>query len=231
MVISSGSYPEERRFNSAAATSFMGVIMSAIQITWQGNGLRLLQQATQALGSEAKGRRAFGMALNKTIVTVNKQVKKSLSDQMGIPQYLVVKHGGMRIVRASSSNLNAIIDVRGAYLPLKDFNPSQGRKGVRAGAWGVRRLYDGTWINRGKRAASGIGPAPKASAGGHVFKNTGKFNKVSKRKNGIEALWGPAVPVEVVKDESAKTFYRIADTRMPIEIERAIKALTKNVVS
>ena len=220
-----------KRFNSVAATSFMGVIMSAIQITWQGNGLRLLQQATQALGSEAKGRRAFGMALNKTVVTVNKHVKRSLSEQMGIPQYLVVKHGGMRIVRASSSNLNAIIDVRGAYLPLKDFKPVSGAKGVRAGAWGVRRLYPGTWVNRGKLAATRVGPSQGAKAGGHVFKNNGKFNKRSKRNNGIEALWGPAVPVEVVKDESAKTFYRIADTRMPIEIERAIVALTKGVIS
>lgn len=204
--------------------------MSAIQISWHGNGLKLLERATEALGSEAKGKRAFAMALNKTVVTVNKQVKKSLSDQMGIPQYLVVKHGGMKIVRASSGNLNAVIDVRGAYLPLKDFKPVVGAKGVRAGAWGIRRNYPGTWVNRGRLAAKRIGPGQKAIAGGHVFKNNGKTNKVSGRKNGIEALWGPAVPVEVVKDESAKTFYRIADARMPLEIERAIKALTKGVI-
>lgn len=205
--------------------------MSAIQISWHGNGLKLLERATEALGSEAKGKRAFAMALNKTIRTVNTDVKRTLAAQMGMTQRLVVKHGGMVIKPASAGNLNALIDVRGGYMPLKDFNPSQSRKGVRAGAWGVRRLYDGTWVNRGKRASSGIGPAQKSSAGGHVFKNTGKFNKRSKRNNGIEALWGPAVPVEVVKDESAKTFYRIADSRMPLEIERAIKALTKGAVS
>lgn len=205
--------------------------MALVTMTWQGNGIRLLSEATQALGSPAKGGRAFAMALNKTATTVNSNVKKSVAKQMGTSQANVVKHGGMKIMRASPGNLAAVIDVRGGYLPLKDFRPRQTRKGVTAAAWNVRRIYPGTFINRGKRSLTGIGPAGKASAGGHVFKNTGKLNNVSGRNNAIEALWGPAVPREVVRDESQRTFYRIADTRMPIEVQRAIKALTKGAVS
>lgn len=205
--------------------------MALVTMTWHGNGIRLLSEATQALGSPAKGRRAFSMALNKTVTTVNASVKRAVASQMGTSQRNVVKHGGMKILRASAGNLAAIIDVRGGYMPLKDFGPRQTRKGVSAAAWNVRRVFGGTFLNKGARAATGIGPVGRASAGGHVFKNTGKFNKVSKRNNAIEALWGPAVPREVVRDESQRTFYRIADTRMPIEVQRAVKALTKGAVS
>lgn len=204
--------------------------MALVTMTWQGNGIRLLAEATQALG-DAKGKRAYAMGLNKTATTVNSNVKKTVAKQMGTTQANVVKHGGMKILRASAGNLSAIIDVRGGYLPLKDFRPNQTLRGVTAAAWSNRKLYGGTFLNRGARALRGMGPSQKAAAGGHVFKNTGKFNKVSGRNNAIEALWGPAVPREVVRDESRRTFYRIADTRMPIEVRRAIKALTKNVVS
>ena len=205
--------------------------MTLVSMTWHGNGIKLLSQATEALGSESKGKRVYAMALNKTATTVNTSVKKAVAKQMGTSQQNVVKHGGMKLLKASASNLTAAIDVRGGYMPLKDFGPNQTRKGVSAAAWGKRKLYDGTFLNKGRRAATGIGPVGRARAGGHVFKNTGKFNKVSKRNNAIEALWGPAVPREVVRDESAATFYRIADTRMPIEIERAVRAITENVVS
>lgn len=204
--------------------------MALVSMTWQGNGIRLLHQATGALG-EGKGKRAYAMALNKTATTVNANVKRTVAKQMGTSQANIVKHGGMKIIRANAGNLVAIIDVRGGYLPLKDFAPRQGKKGVSAAAWGKRKLYDRTFLNRGARAISGIGPSGRAVAGGHVFKNTGKFNKVSKRNNAIEALWGPAVPREVVRDESQRTFYRIADTRMPIEVGRAITVLTKGVLS
>lgn len=205
--------------------------MALVTMTWEGNGLRLLTQATEALGNPAKGRRAYSMALNKVATTVNSSVKKSVAKQMGTSQANIVKHGGMKISRASVGNLMAVIDVRGGYLPLKDFRPRQGRKGVSASAWNVRRVYRGTFIHAGKRPIFGIGPVGRASAGGHVFKNTGKLNKKSGRNNAIEALWGPAVPREVVRDESQRTFYRIADTRLPIEVQRAIKALTKGAVS
>ncbi|MFN3832141.1 MAG: phage tail protein [Allorhizobium sp.] len=198
---------------------------------WEGNGLRLLTQATEALGNPAKGRRAYSMALNKVATTVNSSVKKSVAQQMGTSQRNIVKHGGMKIYKASAGNLMAVIDVRGGYLPLKDFSPRQGKKGVSAAEWGNRKMHPGTWINRARLATTKFASTGRAKAGGHVFKNTGGENKVSGRKNAIEVLWGPAVPREVVRDESQRTFYRIADTRMPIEVRRAIKALTKGAVS
>lgn len=202
--------------------------MLVVQIT--GDGLRRFQQLSNDLGS-AKARRVYSMALNKTIGTVNTSVKRAVATQMGVTQKVVVNHGGMKILRSSAANLNADINVAGRHLPLKDFRPVQGRKGVTAGPWNNRQLFDGTFINRGRRALTGVGPIQRAKAGGHVFKNTGKFNKASGRNNAIKALWGPSVPVEVVKDESAKTFYRIAGDRMPLEVNRALKAISKGALS
>lgn len=200
-------------------------------VTISGGGLEKFDEAVRSLGSVAKAQRAYSMALNKTIKTVHTQVKRAISTQMGVTQAAVVKHGGLRIGRASVGNLAATINASGKYLPLKDFKPRQGGKGVTANPWNNSQLFDGTFMNRGRRARTGIGPIQRAKAGGHVFKNTGKLNKVSGRKNAIEALWGPSVPREMVRDESAKTFERISGTRMPLEIDRAVVALTKGVVS
>lgn len=192
--------------------------MSLVSMTWTGNGIKLLAEATQALG-DAKGRTAFAMALNKTAGKVHTGVKRTVAKQMGTTQANVVKHGGLRRIPASAGNLVAVIDVRGGFMPLKDFKPKQTKKGASASAWGQRKLYKGTFINF------------SGKAGGHVFSNTGKENKVSGRKNAIEVKWGPAVPREIVRDESEAEFYRIADSQMPIEIGHAIRKLTKNAVS
>lgn len=203
--------------------------MITIQIV--GAGLEKFNEAAKSLGSEAKAHRAYSMALNKTVKMVHTGVKRAVAAQMGVTQAAVVKHGGLRIARASAGNLVASINASGAYMPLKDFKPKQGGAGVTANPWNNSQLFNGTFMNRGKRARFGIGPIGKAKAGGHVFKNTGKLNKVSGRKNAIKALWGPSVPNEMVKDESARTFERISGSQMPKEIDRAVIALTSGAVS
>lgn len=186
--------------------------------------------ATKNLSSD-KAKRAFAIGLNRTISKVNTQTKRAVASQMGVTQSNVVKHGGWRVVKAHGGSLEARVTSSGAHLPLKDFRPAQGPKGVRASPWNTRRLFGGTFLNAGKRAANGIGPVGKAKAGGHVFRRNSKFNKVSKRNNAIEILWGPAVPKEMVRDESKAAFERIAATDLPIEVERAVKVLTKGVLS
>lgn len=101
---------------------------------------------------------------------------------------------------------------------MKDFAPTQLKKGVKAGPWAKRAVFKGTFID------------VNGTAGGHVFKRNGKLNKKSGRKNAIEALWGPSVPREMVRGASEEAFHRVAEKELPIEVERAIKRVTKGVI-
>ena len=201
-----------------------------LSITVTGKGLVRFHDAVRALG-DAKAKRAYAMALNKTAGKVNTQVKRAVAAQMGVTQQTIIKRGALRRRPATVGNLEATIDASGKHLPLKDFRPVQRKKGVSAKPWGRQHLFGGTWIDRGRAAKTGIGPNTRAAAGGHVFKNTGGFNKKSGRFNAIESLWGPAVPKEIVKGESERAFYRVARTELPIEVRRAITVVTKGSVS
>ncbi len=192
--------------------------MPGLTITVRGSGLEKFEKALDAL-ADGKARRIYSMALNKTGAKVNTQVKRAVSRQMGVSQSAVVRHGGLRLRKAWPGNLEASIESSGEHMPVKDFRPRQGRKGVAAAPWNTRRTFGGTFLDKA------------GTAGGHVFKNTGKFNRRSGRRNAIDALWGPAVPKELVRDESAAAFHRVAATELPTEVARAIQVVTKGVVS
>jgi hypothetical protein len=70
----------------------------------------------------------------------------------------------------------------GRHLPLSVFGAKQFSYGVRAKVWGRAQTY---------RSAFVVG-----RLGGNVFKRT------SKARFPIEQLWGPAVPVEMLRDEA-----------------------------
>ncbi|WP_108459182.1 phage tail protein [Devosia naphthalenivorans] len=184
--------------------------MTAITITVQGAGLPKFEEAVEALGS-AKATRAYRMALNATGKRVFTQVKKAVAGQMGASQARVVKYGQLRRVPASGGALETRIESKGGYIPLKDFSTRSTRRGVTAAPWGQRRLFKSTFI------------VPKL--GGQVFKRT------SGARLPIESLWGPAVPKELVKDQSKAAFDNVATAFLPREVERVIKQMTKGAVS
>ncbi|WP_173087679.1 hypothetical protein [Devosia sp. 1635] len=190
--------------------------MTAITITFQGSGLPKFEDAVAALGS-TKATRAYRMALNTTGKKVYTEVKRTVAKQMGATQARVVKYGHLRRMPALGSNLQTSIESSGGYIPLKDFSGRQTRKGVSASPWGKRRLFGSTFI--------------VAKLGGQVFRNTGKFSEKSGRNNAIESLWGPAVPKELVKDQSKAAFERIATQTLPSEAARLIKLLTSGAMT
>ncbi|MGV8832548.1 MAG: hypothetical protein ACOH2N_11270 [Devosia sp.] len=172
--------------------------------------------AIKALG-ETKATSAYRMALNDTNKAVFTQVKRTLAKQVGVSQAAVVKHGKVRKKPASGGNLAASIESEGGYLLLKDFKPLAGAAGVKANPWAKRTLFGGTF--------------QIARAGANVFKRTNAWNKRSERFNGVEKLYGPAVPKEIVKGTSADAFNRIAETKLPAEIARQLKRLSGGVIS
>lgn len=189
----------------------------AISLRITGDGLPRFEAAVEALGSKAKAESAYRMALNTSGRKLFTVVKRTVAKQMGATQARVVKYGHMRRVPASGGKLVTSVESSGGYLPLSDFKPAQRRKGVSAAPWGTRRVFGGTFMI--------------ARLGGNVFKRTGKFSTKSGRFNGIEKLWGPAVPKEMVRDASEDAYQQIARDVLPNEVERQIKRLTKGVVT
>jgi hypothetical protein len=190
--------------------------MTAITITVRGSGLPKFEDAVAALGS-TKATRAYRMALNTTGKKIYTEVKRTVAKQMGATQARVVRYGHLRHKPAMGSELQTSIESSGGYIPLKDFGARQIRKGVSAKPWGKRRLFGSTFI------------VPKL--GGQVFRNTGKFSEKSGRHNAIESLWGPAVPKELVRDQSKAAFERIAAQTLPAEAARLIKLLSSGAMT
>jgi hypothetical protein len=70
----------------------------------------------------------------------------------------------------------------GRHLPLSFFGAKQFSYGVRAKIWGKAQSFRSAFVVK--------------RYGGGVFKRTGKA------RFPIEQLWGPAVPVEMLRDEA-----------------------------
>jgi|GEM_PF-1814518 len=201
-----------------------------LKIEFKGDGLEMMVKAVESLADERKAGKIYAIGLNRAAKKTHTIVKRTVAKQMGVTQAAVVKHGGLRVSNAHAGKLIATIDASGKFLPVKDFKPRQGKAGVSASPWGKRTMFPGTWIDSGRRANSGIGPSTKAAAGGQVFTRTDKFNRKSGRNNAIKALSGPAVPVELVRRETAKAFEEVANKELLVETERALKALTKGFI-
>ncbi len=180
-------------------------------LRFTGDGLPKMEEAIKRLGSEAKAKAAYRMALNDTNKAVHTRVKRVLSAQMGASQRDIVKHGGVKMVKAINSRLEASIQSKGGYMPLSDFKARQTGRGVSAAPWGQRRIFPKTFIVR--------------SLGGNAFK------RISAKRLPIDKLWGPAVPKEMVRDESAKVFEEVSARMLPAEVRRQIERLTLGAIT
>lgn len=180
-------------------------------LRFTGDGLPKMDEAIKRLGSEAKARSAYRMALNDTNKAIHTRVKRELSEQMGASQRDIVKHGGVKMIRAINSRLEASIVSKGGYMPLSDFKSRQVKRGVSAAPWTTRRIFPKTFIVR--------------SLGGNAFK------RVSNKRLPIEKLFGPAVPKEMVRDQSAKAFEEVSARMLPSEVARQITRLTGGAVT
>lgn len=100
-------------------------------------------------------------------------------------KYGVVRNA-LSTTPASAASLTAAIVARGGFAPLSAFGARQTKKGVSAAPGNRRRVFPGTFI---------------ISDGGNVYRGLGK------KRFPIAKLYGPAVPVELPKDQSRAAFY------------------------
>lgn len=88
------------------------------------------------------------------------------------------------------------ISARGEYLPLIDFKAKQTVTGVRAEPWGVQRVFPHTFI-------------------AYVSGNPQVFVRKGPEPLPIKKLWGPALPVELVRPETGDMVEKIAAEMLP----------------
>lgn len=190
--------------------------MSLIVSRWDGDGVVTLIPALDTLGS-SKAKRAYRLLINEVGRATYTEVKSQLAKQVGVTQQTVVRRGALRRRPATNDALEYKIISNGEYMPLKDFSPTQFKKGVKAAPWGKRVIFKRSFF--------------VSKAGGHVFKNTGEYNSKSKRFNAIEKMYGPAIPNEMLKGITRDAFFKVSRRNMQPRLEHIIKQLTKGVIS
>ncbi|MCT8970596.1 phage tail protein [Microbaculum marinisediminis] len=102
----------------------------------------------------------------------------------------------MRKELASTSAPIYRIIGRGAHLPAFKFGGRQTRRGASAAPWKKRRVFPGTFVAR--------------MGTGHV----GIFRRTGSKRLPVRELWGPSIPVEMIRDDAKTTFERLVDSEL-----------------
>lgn len=131
-----------------------------------------------------KAKTAFARAMNREGRKTMVQVKRALVHQTSIKSAMV--SASLRFRSATSTRLETRIEGRGSAVPLIRFGAREGPRGVSAFVWGRQQTFEHTFI---------------VARFGNVYKRTGRA------RGPIESLYGPAIPKELVKDESLAAFY------------------------
>jgi hypothetical protein len=109
------------------------------------------------------------------------------------------------------------IEATGDYLSLINFKAKQTPGGVIASPWGVQRVFPHTFIATVKAGKDGTAE--------QVFVRKGAESLP------IKKLWGPALPVELVRPENVDMIEKIAADMLPrrlaYRLDRAINRIKK----
>ncbi len=146
----------------------------------EADDVRIRFEAACVRLCEGEARRAFSMALNKEGRKSFTQLRRSLAQQSSIPRGAV--NAATLFQSATRNTMATVTSGTGRHLPLSFFGAKQFSYGVRAKIWGRAQTFRSAFVVK--------------RYGGGVFKRTGKA------RFPIEQLWGPAVPVEMMRDEA-----------------------------
>lgn len=189
----------------------------ALEARIAGDGLPRFQRALRDLGS-TNALRAFSRGLNRTGDRAFTSVRRTLAKQVGLSQAKTVALGGLKRRRANLSNMEFKIESEGEHLSLRDFGARQFGYGVRAKPWGTSRRFAGAFIFAGSPRSG------QPVRGGHVFVRTGSASYP------IQMLFGPAIPNELVRGETAEAFEKATDA-LADRIRHELRVLTEGVVT
>lgn len=162
-----------------------------------------LEKLFREIGNQAP--HAIRRAVNWTGDKARTQVTRVLAKQTG------AKYGAVRKVlsihRASYGSMTYRIAAKGAHIPLKEFSPRQRRDGVSAAPWGRRVVFKRAFISQ--------------AMGGQVLVRVGKARLP------VRIMWGPAIPIEMLKGQSKDVFLLTVATELPARVEHEVSAILK----
>lgn len=176
-------------------------------------------EAIEKLGSERAAVTAYRRGINRVGDKAKTQVQRALAKQVGLTLGALKKYGRYGGTRAKAGDLAYAITSTGDHLPLRLFGARQFAYGVRARPWGRSQRFPGVFIFAGH---------PRS---GQPVNATGDaFHRTTGASRPIERMFGPAVPVEMVKGDSAGAFERTA-SELPKRIAHEVRVLTDGIVT
>lgn len=176
----------------------------------------ILKNFGNQIGSlgERDAHKALARAVNRVTKTVEGRVVRAIAKQSSIKTSTIRRALQTQQVKPGSSQaLEGKIIATGRPIPLDEFGAKQFSFGVRARVWGRVQRFPGTFIFAGTYRSG------KPVGNGHVF------HRVSKASLPIEEMFGPSVPEEMIRDESARTFMSTVQTMLPVRVAHEIGRL------
>lgn len=146
--------------------------------------VRIKFEATVTRVGSGMAKKVFSRAMNSEGRKSYTAVKRAVAKQTSIKTGDVAR--SMSFINASVNTLETKIIGKGRHFPLSYFGAKQFSFGVRAKVWGSFHKYPHAFT--------------VAAYGGNVYK------RLSAKRFPIKQLWGPAIPVEMVKDETLDTW-------------------------
>ena len=177
---------------------------------WDGDGIFRMEAALKKL-SGPRRIAAARRALNHTGDKVYTRVKRSLAKQMGLSSQKTFKDGrALRKKRASGSTLTYEIVSTGRAIRMKEFRWRKTKTGITAYPWGERHTFKSAFVIQ--------------RWGGNIYRR-----RTSKRFR-LEALLGPNINKEIVKDETAVAFLAVS-AELVTRVEHEVRVITDGVIS
>lgn len=140
--------------------------------------------------------------LDRTATQTQTTAIKTISKETGIKQKTV--RATFRVFKAKTTALVAVIRTRVKRAPnIIQFKAKQTKVGVIASPWRKRRTFKGAFI---------------ANQGRTVFirKNLGDT------RSKIKALWGPAIPNELIRKHVVRAWRKTIKARLPINFAQSV---------
>lgn len=185
--------------------------MATIAYQWTGDGIARITAAVETLAGPRRVA-ALRRALNHTGDKTYTLVKRTLVKQMGLPNQKLFKDG-RTLTKRRASNGSLVYEIRstGKAVRAKEFRHNVTRKGITFYPWNVRHAVRSAFvINR---------------YGGNFYRRR------TKKRFPLEALYGPNINKELVKDAVAVAFLTTIARDLPARVEHEVRVITNGVVS
>lgn len=158
--------------------------------------------------------RVTARALNKTGRDVARQAAKPLAAQIGIKQSALAK--AIRIAGAKVRDLRVILTPIGIRaVNLIEYGARKAKTGVRATAWGTRKLYTGAFIIKSPTSRKRIVIARRRTPG----------PKGGKTK----AIYGPSIPPEFARPQFNRTLKKLGRARFIFNFNREARSELRKI--